>query len=100
MAKWTCVERGVTRGCCSSYHEMADLRLRQFSFRRQWRDLGAPADTRVDHRVTCSGCGRTYPVRADWQAGDAERSGHGPISTAVVTTSGEAELRRHHRRAG
>lgn len=65
MAVWTTKDLGVRRGRCLSCQEVADLHLRESSYRRGWRELlSTRVDDRVDRRVTCSACARTYPVRA------------------------------------
>lgn len=57
--------RGDDRGRCGSCGETADLRLTESGYPRDWRDmLKSDIDDRVDRRVTCSACRRTYPVRA------------------------------------
>ena len=65
MPKWETRQCGVTRGRCASCGEEADLRLTESSFKRGWRDVfDSGFDARVDRRVSCSACQRTYPVRA------------------------------------
>ena len=65
MPKWETKQCGVTRGRCASCGEEADLRLTESSFKRGWKDVFDSAfDARVDRRVSCSACRRTYPVRA------------------------------------
>ena len=65
MPKWETKQCGVTRGRCASCGEEAELRLTESSFKRGWKDVFDSAfDARVDRRVSCSACRRTYPVRA------------------------------------
>jgi len=65
MPKWETRQCGTTRGRCASCGEEADLRLTESSFKRGWKDVFDSAfDARVDRRVSCSACLRTYPVRA------------------------------------
>ena len=74
---WETRDLGVRRGRCASCHEVADLHLRESGYRRTWRELlSTEVDERVDRRVTCSACSRTYPVRAqdDDPGAAAERS--------------------------
>ncbi len=65
MPIWTTRDCGTTRGRCGSCGSLAELRLTESSYERTWRDtFRGSIDDRVDRRVTCSACERTYPVRS------------------------------------
>ena len=81
MPKWETRQCGVTRGRCASCGEEADLRLTESSFKRSWRDVfDSSFDARVDRRVSCSACRRTYPVRSGDATPDAATSRSGPTA--------------------
>ncbi len=65
MPKWVTLDHGTSHGRCGSCGQMADLHLTESSYQRRWYEaLKVSIDDRVDRRVRCSTCRRTYPVRA------------------------------------
>jgi hypothetical protein len=64
---WETRDLGCATGRCASCGEVAELHLRESAYRRRWTELLSEIDERVDRRVTCSRCRRTYPVLADGQ---------------------------------
>lgn len=66
MPVWETRDLGTSRDRCGSCREIADLHLHESGYRRTWSEMFRDdVDERVDRRVTCSACRRTYPVRSD-----------------------------------